>query len=116
MYGRDPVMPTDLNIGAPRTEMSKHDYVAELQMRLATIHDILARIHERLRHRMKEYYDRGRVDTELNEGDFVLAYYSPLDSSHITWSWRGPFRIYKKISALKYQLQNPETGEIFADG
>ena len=56
-----------------------------------------------------------RQDVEFEEGDFVLAYYPPLESSKVFFTWRGPFQIHKKVTALTYQLKNPETGEVYPE-
>ena len=116
LYGRHPVMPQDIfDNSTPKVRVPKHDYVAKLQQELARAHDVLRKIHEKLKTRMKKYYDRHRVEMEFEIGDTVLVYYPPLESSKILWCWRGPFRIVEKVSPLSYRLQNPETGEIYKE-
>ena len=62
LYGRHPIFPTDvLSMGAPHAIMLKDDYVRTLSERLARVHDELARIQEKLKHRMKKDYDQDRA-------------------------------------------------------
>ena len=69
MFGRHPVFPTDvLSMNSPHTVALKSDYVAELTEKLACAHDHLARINEKLKRRMKSYYDRDRKDVEFEVG------------------------------------------------
>ena len=116
LFGRHPVMPQDaLKLSEPQLLKSKHEYVANMQERLATAHELLREIHVRLKKRMKSHYDKGRVDVELEVGDNVLAYYPPLENSKIFYAWRGPFVIVEKCSPLTYRLKNPETGEVYPE-
>ena len=82
LYGRHPVMPQDIfDNSEPKVRVPKHDYVAKLQQELARAHDLLRKIHEKLKIRMKHYYDRHRVEMEFDVGDLTLVYYPPLESS-----------------------------------
>jgi len=113
LYGRHPVFPQDvLSQGGPKVGVATHDYVMELQQKLATVHDRLARITTKLRSRMKAYHDRGRVDMEYDVGDLVLVFYPPLENSKVFLSWRGPFEIVQKVTPLTYRLKNLTTNEV----
>ena len=117
LYGRHPIFPQDaLNAQTmPKTRVATHDYVSKLQQQLAIVHDRLGRITNKLRLRMKEYYDRSRVDMEFDVGNLVLAFFPPLASSHVMTSWRGPFEIVEKVTPLTYRLKNLATGETYKE-
>ena len=117
LYGRHPIFPQDaLNAqGMPKTRIATDDYVAQLQEKLASVHDTLGRITSKLRDRMKVYYDRTRKDMEFAVGDLVLAFFPPLASSHVMTSWRGPFEIVEKVTPLTYRLKNVTTGEVYRE-
>ena len=74
--------PEDKTPDALRAVLSKD----QLTEKLACAHDHLARMNEKLKRRMKSYYDRDRKDVEFEVGYQVLAYYPPLSSSKTFYS------------------------------
>lgn len=86
----------------PDTRTS-YQYVLDLRDRLSKTCDFVKQNLKAAQAKYKMYYDRKARTRTLKVGESVLLLL-PTDSSKLLMSWKGPFKVLKKIGELDYKI------------
>jgi len=110
-FGRDPPPLND----EPTVTSSNTDvdnYVNQLRSRLQIARTIARERFKRSQRAHKNYYDKRKIHTTFEIGDWVLIEPDvPNQRRKLEHRWFGPFRITKKIADTTYEVQNESTAE-----
>jgi hypothetical protein len=89
--------------GEEDVEKSVIEHVINARARLSEMRDIVGQILIDKQSKMKAWYDRNTGKRHFSPGDEVLVLL-PTESSKMTATWKGSFRIVRKLSDVNYQL------------
>ncbi|CAF0956113.1 unnamed protein product, partial [Brachionus calyciflorus] len=113
VYGRDPVLPADLQLGVERHEQpddsdDKVNYKLNLLNKLRTSYEQVELRQERAINYYKAKYDKKQRDISFENNDLVLIYW-PIPKKGFTQKllpkWQGPYRIVKRLSPTTYRVE-----------
>jgi hypothetical protein len=94
---------TSLYVSVSSGEKSVIEHVINARARLSEMRDIVGQILIDKQSKMKAWYDRNTGKRHFSPGDEVLVLL-PTESSKMTATWKGPFRIVRKLSDVNYQV------------
>jgi hypothetical protein len=89
--------------GEEDVEKSVIEHVINVRERLSEMRDIVGKNLTDKQSKMKAWYDRNTRKRHFSPGDEVLVLL-PTESSKMTATWKGPFRIVRKLSDVNYQV------------
>ena len=122
VYGRDPVLPQDLQVNTPqqqRREIVAEDldiYKSKLLRTLKITHDKLERQKELESQKYKTYYDKSQRTVEFKIGEFVKVHFLTPEKQGLSYKsgtrWRGPFKIVSKVDEVTYRVRQEEGTKI----
>jgi hypothetical protein len=89
--------------GEEDVKKSVIEHVINVRERLSEMRDIVGKNLTEKQSKMKVWYDRNTRKRYFSPGDEVLVLL-PTESSKMTATWKGPFRIVRKLSDVNYQV------------
>jgi hypothetical protein len=89
--------------GEEDVEKSVIEHVINVRERLSEMRDSVGKNLTDKQSKMKAWYDRNTRKCHFPTGDKVVVFL-PTEISKMTATWKGPFRIVRKLSDTKYQL------------
>jgi hypothetical protein len=89
--------------GEEDVEKSVIEHVINVRERLSEMRDIVGKHITDKQSKMKAWYDRNTRKRHFSPGDKVVVFL-PTEISKMTATWKGPFRIVRKLSDTKNQL------------
>jgi hypothetical protein len=89
--------------GEEDVEKSVIEHVINVRERLSEMRDSVGKNLTDKQSKMKAWYDRNTRKRHFSPGDEVLVPL-PTESSKMTATWKGPFRIVRKLSDVNYQV------------
>ena len=111
-FGRSPVLPVDIMIGAgikqKEATVTVPQFVRDLHSSLKTVYSQVREGIKAAHHRNKTRYDRHTANTYFSIGDQVWLYVPAIKTGttkKLACLWRGPYTIIDKLSALNYRIQ-----------
>ena len=115
-YGRDPVLPQDVQMELPTTgrnnkNVSVEDFRSKRFQQVKDAFTKLMRTKEREQADYKRYYDAQHKHVDFTVGSLVMVYFHTPKvgvTLKLIPAWDGPFRVLEKVSSTIFKVKNLE--------
>jgi len=115
MFGREPILPSDVNLGLPRLEYENEDcYITKT---VEILKKVFNQVNQNLvneRRNYEEYTDARRKLNEFEVNDLVMVHTPTRKkgrSENLMHTFHGPYRVIEKLSSLVYRVTSLESND-----
>ena len=111
-FGRSPVLPVDILIGAPvkqkESSYTMPEFVSRLNYSLKHVYSCVRESIKAAHQHNKDRYDQHVTCTHFSIGDQVWLYVPAVKTGQtkkLASLWRGPYTVVDKLSSVNYRIQ-----------
>ena len=115
IYGRDPILPQDVQLGVETN--GRQTRPVSLEEHRRNQYDALRLAHDKLLGHKKDEHDSSHVAVNFGLGSLVMVYFHVPKvgvSRKLIPPWEGPFRVMERVDDVIYKVRNVEDGRVLA--